>query len=391
VPPSRPPARLRPPGTDTGATTSATDSGATTNTTDSGGTSDSGTTTDSGGTAVAERWEPWSLRNDLEDCFIDNPVYPGRSEWGHLGAAKLVPADGDFKVESVSYVLATAEADAACDDSLAHRVELWAQADGTPDASPALLDTLDVPASAAFGPGASRDFSHTLDAPVTVAQGEVLFVAVELAGTPQGVGCVMTCASTTADASNYWSNATAAPYAWEELINYDLPGNYKIRVAGQQETSGLERTCDDGGDEDKDGLTDCEDPDCVDDAACVICTDGDLGSATGAGVATGTTVDAQGDHLLSCALEDAAGDVGWSWTAPSTGTWQFQATSPDGGTLAVGVFDACGGTELGCDYKNVDEAAVQQGVAEGESVLVVVKAVTFPWAGEYVLDITAVE
>jgi hypothetical protein len=386
------------PSTDSGETTGTADSGTTAGT--DSGTTDSGTTagtdsgtTDSGTTDTEpppERWEAWSLRNDLVDCFIDNPVYPSRAEFGQLAGVRLVPPDAPFRVETIDYVLATAEADEACEDSLAHRIEVWSQPDGLPDASPTLHETLDVPASVAFGAGASREFSQTLATPLDLAEGQVLFVGLELPGGPSGAGCVMTCASTTAEGSNFWSNAVVAPYDWVELITFDLPGNYKIRAGGQAETSGLERTCDDGDDEDSDGLTDCDDPDCTLEPVCAICTDGDLGSAIGPAVATGTTVDVQGDHLLSCAFEDAAGDVGWSWTAPSSGLWRFEVTSPEG-TLALALFDECGGTELGCNYKTFEEAAVEQVVTEGDAVVIVVKAAIFPWAGEYTLDITAVE
>ena len=378
-----------------GTTPGTTDTPATDSGTTSGTTTDSGDTTpptDSGGTTdtqpPGERWEAWTLRNDLEDCFIENPVYPGRSEWGHLGAARLAPVAATFSVESIDYVMATSEADAECADGLAHRVEVWSQADGAPQAEPTLHETIDVPASTAFGQGAYRAYSHDLSSALLLGEGEVLYVAVELAGGPQGVGCLMTCASTTEDGSNWWSNATAAPYSWEELITYDLPGNYEIRATGQQETSGLERTCDDGGDEDGDGLTDCEDPDCAAEAACVICEDFDLGSTTGAAAATGTTVDVQGDHVLGCAFEDAAGDQGWAWTAPGAGTWTFEVNADGAGTLAVAVFDSCGGTELDCAYKTFEEARVEVALDEGQEVLVVVKAATHPWADSYSLHIT---
>lgn len=78
-----------------------------------------------------------------------------------------------------------------------------------------------------------------------------------------------------------------------------------------------------------------------------VCPDGDLGSATGDAVASGSNVGATDSLTSSCATLGA--DVTWTWTAPADGTYTFDSLGSDFDTLLTLYTGGCAGTELICD------------------------------------------
>ena len=169
------------------------------------------------------------------------------------------------------------------------------------------------------------------------------------------------------------------------------------------ETPTSESACDDGVDEDLDGATDCDDADCTSDAACpeLACDDGadndadggadcldadcaaaepcaclvgagDLGSAVGDSVATGTTDGAGDDSAPSCVTADDSGavaasgpDVAWLWTAPDAATWRFTTEGSSFDSVIYVLDGTCAGAELACN----DNATSATGLSAAEAAL----------------------
>ncbi|MFN7146152.1 MAG: hypothetical protein ACK4YP_20440, partial [Myxococcota bacterium] len=153
---------------------------------------------------------------------------------------------------------------------------------------------------------------------------------------------------------------------------------------------GAER-CDDGTDDDLDGAVDCADTDCLSDAACMAtCVDAVLGSAVGDAVATGTTAGEDDDFGGSCA-GGSAGDVAYLWTAPATGTYTFDTAGSAFDTVLIAREPDCSGTELSC-HDSVDgtdtSSAITLSLAIGQSVTLVVDGVDGA-SGRYVLNVGA--
>jgi hypothetical protein len=118
-----------------------------------------------------------------------------------------------------------------------------------------------------------------------------------------------------------------------------------------------ERACDDGADNDSDGLTDCDDPDCETDVACIECPLYDLADTTGTHVVPDVAFD-------SSALSGSCGGDGaestYAWTAPETGRYSFDTVGAYRDTVLYALEDDCEGEELAC----VDDIA---GLSSGRS------------------------
>lgn len=69
---------------------------------------------------------------------------------------------------------------------------------------------------------------------LTLADGDHLFVAVELPGTYPDVACLSMCTDgLDYPDRNWWSNTTAAPYSWAQLADFGVPGNLAIIAYGE--------------------------------------------------------------------------------------------------------------------------------------------------------------
>jgi hypothetical protein len=151
--------------------------------------------------------------------------------------------------------------------------------------------------------------------------------------------------------------------------------------------------CDDGVDNDADGALDCMDSECTSSALCIQCpaTDFALGTMTGFGVASGTTVGAVNDATSTCAATSASADLVFAWEAPASGCFTIDT---DGSTFdtSLHVHSACPEfTELQCD----DDAGVGTQsstvltVVGGTTYLIVVDGYGSSNEGPYVLNINA--
>ncbi len=106
-----------------------------------------------------------------------------------------------------------------------------------------------------------------------------------------------------------------------------------------------ERECDDGLDDDGDGLIDCDDPDCDIDAACMECPVSDLGDATGSHVVDPVPFN---EHALTGTCGGSGAESSYSWTAPASGRYSFDTVGAHQDTVLYALAGACDGEELAC-------------------------------------------
>ena len=195
-----------------------------------------------GGTAVdaadvtgeAHTEDPRLLTNIDWPCSKRYLVGALPEELGHLAAARLTPRAYPFEVTKISYELAGPETYDACDDTFAHRVEIWVETTATPSATPTLHETIDVSAQPEPTANIFRKVTRTLATPLTLTAGQHLYVAVELQGETVAETttslCIEACADVPQPDRNFWSNAVAAPYSWMTLADAGLDWNYTIEA-----------------------------------------------------------------------------------------------------------------------------------------------------------------
>ena len=146
--------------------------------------------------------------------------------------------------------------------------------------------------------------------------------------------------------------------------------------------------CGDGLDDDCDGLVDCDDADCANDAACYVppsCDLVDLGSDWGMALWTGTT--ATQERSGSCGGEGP--EVMFAWTAPAAGVWVFDTEGSRADTVLYVRQASCEGPEMACNDDTPDatglHSAVEVELELGQTIYVVVD--TYVVGGDVVLNI----
>ena len=213
-----------------GSTTTSPTTATTMTSTGSGGSGAVGGSGGSGGSG-GDPWLGGAPTLTIADCVDEGgATIPNMGNEGHLAAVRLTPPSYPFEVTGVAYVIAHADG-GKCNGKVAHRLELYVETAAAPSNMPTIAAQIDVPASSAE-PGNFRLIEQQLAAPITLNQGESLFVAVELAGTPAEHICIMNCEGTGDDDRNYWSNATAAPYNWATLASFGNATNLRIGASG---------------------------------------------------------------------------------------------------------------------------------------------------------------
>ena len=156
-------------------------------------------------------------------------------------------------------------------------------------------------------------------------------------------------------------------------------GDYVLNI-----TLDLDEICDNGVDDDLDGLADCTDAECSGDPACdaVDCPGESLGRSLGE-VADGDTTGESFGFTSSCGGEGP--DVTYEWTAPSTGAFRFDADADF--DVDIALLDGCDGEQLSCGtagFTTLD-------LIEGDTVTIVVDGEDSPDFGEYTLSIVELE
>jgi hypothetical protein len=155
-----------------------------------------------------------------------------------------------------------------------------------------------------------------------------------------------------------------------------------------------ERDCDDGVDDDGDDLVDCADDECTGAPACVsACVEEVLGSGFGDALATGVPAEGSGTLESDCGYYTGVPDVAYAWFAPAAGTFVFTTAGSDYDTILSAADGSCGAAEETC---NDDGDGVTDGtsvlvrtMAAGEGVVLVIDG--YAQAGTYVLGVRATE
>ena len=131
-----------------------------------------------------------------------------------------------------------------------------------------------------------------------------------------------------------------------------------------------ELSCDDGLDDDLDGLIDCDDPDCALEVRCTpVCPQGSLGVPPETVYAS--TVGQLDQQDPGC-VQSNAGDLSWEFTAPADGSYTFDTVGSNFDTVLFAL-DSCGGTELACNDDTVGvRSEITVDLLAGETILVVV-------------------
>ncbi|MBW2454903.1 MAG: hypothetical protein JRI68_10345 [Deltaproteobacteria bacterium] len=164
-----------------------------------------------------------TLNNDA-DCLVWGGISPAAGEAGHLYAARLTPPSYPFQVTEVQYELMGS---GECDNTFAHRVEVFVDSATTPPNSPTIT-LLDIAATGANE--TVRVVTAQLPSPITLQTGEHLFVAVELVTIE--TSCVAVCSNATVSDRDWWSNAVAVPYNWATLASFQFDVHARIGANG---------------------------------------------------------------------------------------------------------------------------------------------------------------
>lgn len=118
------------------------------------------------------------------------------------------------------------------------------------------------------------------------------------------------------------------------------------------------------------------------------CTDGDLGTAMGDAVATGSVAAASDNFSSECSVGEQP-DVAHMFTAPHTGCIRFDTAGSDHDTV-LSLHTACDGEAVACSMGLSADAMIEWRLTEGQSVLVVIESV-WSEAGDYQLNINSCE
>ena len=169
--------------------------------------------------------------------LVPNYVSASNHEFGHWAGVHLTPSSYPFTVQKVRYALNAI--DPNCDMGLAHKVEIYKNSSGTPDATPQVVSSINQPADAALSAkprgNAVQWREVSLATPVTLTAGEHLYVDIEMVGnvttaarlclgmTDSATSGKSECAGTAGQ--NFWSQAASPPYTWVELSTWNISGN----------------------------------------------------------------------------------------------------------------------------------------------------------------------
>ncbi|MES2642988.1 MAG: hypothetical protein V4850_26120 [Myxococcota bacterium] len=152
-----------------------------------------------------------------------------------------------------------------------------------------------------------------------------------------------------------------------------------------------ETICADGLDDDLDGALDCDDsdcdasPDCEEAASCG--SDGDLGSALGYALASGTTTGGGDEFIPGCGSASAGmEDLSYMWMAPEDGTFTVNTVGSSFDTILTVLTSDCS-SELACDDDGGGFATSTEtfDAVAGEMFVFVVDG--YSTSGDYVLSV----
>ena len=169
---------------------------------------------------------------------VDPPTLltPDPGEEGNWAAARLTPPGYPFDVSIVSYTVGDGAAgNVTCSGTHSHQLQLYAASSVAPPATPTPDMDITVPAATPEQIGhLGRTVTQDIDPPLRLAQGEHLFVAIQLGGTYPEVLCLQVNDVDAAEGNrNYWSGALAPPFSWVQLDSFGLDGSLLISAYGR--------------------------------------------------------------------------------------------------------------------------------------------------------------
>ncbi len=157
----------------------------------------------------------------------------------------------------------------------------------------------------------------------------------------------------------------------------------------------VESECTDGVDNDEDGLSDCLDSDCL---ALLVCTRGcanfGLGTAVGDAILSGDT-DGYGDHYQSttdCGDDTYSGeDFAVAWTPPESGCYTIDTEDSSFDTV-LRVHDGCTGPLIVCDDNSGTDTMshVELLATEGTLYIIIVDGHSYDDEGWFELNINLI-
>jgi len=118
------------------------------------------------------------------------------------------------------------------------------------------------------------------------------------------------------------------------------------------------------------------------------CLNGDLGSALGLAVVTGTTTSGASDTSGSCGGSSGP-DIAYTWTAPAGGTYTFDTVGSSFDNVLYIKDATCTGTNLVCNNGTGNSSTVTQTVTAGQRVVVVIDGYLSTSYGPFVLNIAS--
>ncbi len=186
---------------------------------------------------------PATLYLDGTPCSDPRQITPWDTEIGDLATARLIPYSWPFHVEVVQYVLIEdPNANTPCRAGLGHEVLLFVSDGDHPGYPPVLVETIHVP-SAVVAPLTPRMVTIELDESIELAEGESLFVAVQMAGDPDGDRmCIMACGDDFESDLDTWSVDGRDPgqdYDWVLLEDFGVEANYAVGMVGMAPFTGF--------------------------------------------------------------------------------------------------------------------------------------------------------
>jgi hypothetical protein len=166
-----------------------------------------------------------------KSCNSKSAISADPTDPPFLLAARLTPSSYPFTVYGVRYLLPMGS---GCDNSLAHEVKVFVGSNTTPDASPAVGETIAVPAGTAEPKG--RWLTHPLVAPIVLTSGQQLYVAllVTYDAQKQGSICPQVCGDPGNTGEKSFSNDTGStlPYTWTSFKAKAWPGELTTAALG---------------------------------------------------------------------------------------------------------------------------------------------------------------
>lgn len=165
----------------------------------------------------------------------ENTIGPATGEYGHWAAGHIPLPGTPYDVDTVVFGLTGRSGGLGmntCRPSIPTKVQLFVSTELTPPVSPPVLWE-GVP-TVQEGDSVSV-VELTVNPPVRVEQGQNLFVAFEMAGSPDAHICVYSCKMVGDEVAGtaWWSNAQdPADFNWASLRDFGLDSGYNIGVRG---------------------------------------------------------------------------------------------------------------------------------------------------------------